>query len=316
MDLHPNIEEAWQDFRRSLARKDRSARTVGIYRRSLEEFWTWAEKAGLPPDPGAVTTKDVNRWVDHMLEEPAVRNGRPILDPDTGQPRPVSGNTIRIRWQNLRPFFSWYAKEMELGNPFDNADTPGLTDQPVPVVSLDDIRALLHAAEGTGFEERRDQAMIRFLVDTGARLGEVVSMTTTSWDRRSDVVTLVGKTGTRTEPLSASVGEALARYVRLRRQRPHAGLAAFWLGARGPLRDSGVQQVLARRSREAGIARIHPHQLRHTWAHQLKVAGASESDLMALGGWSTTTMVHRYGKSAAVARAHDAAKRIALGDKL
>lgn len=316
MDLDPTIEEAWDDFRRSLARKGRSARTVGIYRRSLEEFWTWAEQAGLPPDPAKVTSADINGWVDHMLAEPAIRNGRPILDPVTGEARPVTGNTVRIRWQNLRPFFSWYAKEMDTDNPFDNADTPGLTEQPVPVVSLDDIRAILHAAEGSGFEERRDQALIRFMVDTGARLGEIVSMTTTSWDRKADVVTLVGKTGTRTEPLSPSTGEAMSRYVRLRRQRPHANLPAFWLGVRGPLRDSGVQQVLARRSREAGLARIHPHQLRHTWAHQLKSAGASESDLMALGGWSTSAMVHRYGKSAATARAHDAARRIALGDKL
>jgi integrase len=141
-------------------------------------------------------------------------------------------------------------------------------------------------------------------------------MTTDSWNRRTDVVTLVGKTGTRTYPVSPAAGEAMMRYVRLRSQHRKANLPALWLGPRGPLGASGVAQMLYRRCDEAGIPRVHPHALRHSWAHMAKLEGASEGDLMALGGWSSTQMVHKYGKSAAVARAHETARRIAIGDDL
>lgn len=318
--LDPHIEDAWADFRRSLTRKGRSEHTAAIYRKSFEGFWRWAEAEGLPPDPGAVTYQHVNAWVDTMLEQPATRGGRVQYDTDpmTGerQPRPITANTVRIRWQNLRPFFSWWATEMDEANPFDRADAPKLDEAPVEVVSLEDVRAVLHACDGKAFDERRDIALVRLMIDTGARVGELVAMTIDSWDRRSDVVTLVGKTGTRTVPVSPSTGEAMARYLRVRARRPQARSAALWLGLRGPMTSGGIAQMLYRRCDQAEVPRFHPHVLRHTWAHEMKRSGAGEGDLMALGGWSSPTMVHRYGKSAAVARAHETGRRIAIGDRL
>jgi site-specific recombinase XerD len=318
--LHPRLEDAWADFRRSLARKGRSEHTTGIYRASYETFWRWAETENLPPDPGKITYRDVNAWVDSMLAQPAVKGGHVQyeIDPETGEQRPstIAANTVRIRWQNLRPFFSWWATEMDEPSPFTRADPPRLAENPVRVISMHDVRLLLHACDGKDFEARRDTALIRLLIDSGARVGEVVAMRVDSWDRRSDVVELVGKTGTRVVPVSPSTGEALARYVRLRNRHPKEHLPALWLGARGRLTAGGVTQMLYRRCDQAGIPRIHPHILRHTWAHEMKRAGAGEGDLMSLGGWSTPAMVHRYGKSAAVARAHETARRIAIGDEL
>ncbi len=316
----PPLEDAWSDFARSRARKGRSVHTLNIYRKSYEQFWRWAETEGLPPDPGGVTRRHVNAWTSAMLVAPLVRNGSVTfdVDPDTGNsvPRPIQPNTVRIRWQNLRPFFSWWAQEMEEPNPFDKADVPRLEERPVPVVALDDVRAMLHACAGIDFEARRDTAIVRFLIDTGARVGELIGTTVDSWDRRQDLVTLTGKTGTRIVPISPSTGEALARYMRLRLRQSHAGSRALWIGTRGPLSDSGVAQMLNRRADQAEVPRLHPHVFRHSWAHELKRAGASEGDLMALGGWTTSAMVHRYGKSAAIARAQDTGRRIALGDKL
>lgn len=317
--LHPEIEDAWADFRRSLRRKARSEDTAEIYRKSYESFWRWAETVGLPLDPTSITYRDINAWVDWMLDQPATRGGRVQYETDENGakvPKMVTANTIRIRWQNLRPFFSWSSKETETTNPFDQADTPRLEETAVAVVAYDDLRLLIHACDGRDFESKRDEALIRLMVGTGARVGEVVAMTTDSWNRRTDVVTLTGKTGTRTYPLSPAAGEAMSRYVRLRAQHPKAELPTLWLGLRGKLNTGGVAQMLYRRCDQAGIAHVHPHALRHSWAHFAKMQGASEGDLMALGGWSSTQMVHKYGRSAAVERAHDTARRIAIGDEL
>ena len=81
-------------------------------------------------------------------------------------------------------------------------------------------------------------------------------MTLDSWDRRQDLVTLTGKTGTRIVPVSPSTGEALARYVRVRQRQPHASSNALWIGVRGPLGDSGVAQVIDYRCPHRG-AQMH-----------------------------------------------------------
>lgn len=319
-ELPRSIEEAWEDFARSLARRGRSKSTLEIYRKSYAGFWYWALAAGLPADPSKIKRQDVNRWTDAQLAAPLTRNGRIVydVDPETGEKvaRQVQPNTVRIRWQNLRPFFTWWAKEMDEPNPFDDADVPRLEETAIPVIPLDNLRAMLKACAGKDFEDRRDTAIIRFLLDTGARVGELIAMTVDSWDRRQDVVTLTGKTGTRVVPVSPSTGEALARYLRARHQHASASAKAFWLGRKGALRDSSVAQILNKRADSAGVPHVHPHMFRHTWAHELKAAGAAEGDLMALGGWSSSAMVHRYGKSVAVARAHDAARKVALGDRL
>lgn len=314
--LPDDIEDLWDDFRRSLARRNRSASTVTVYRKSFEQFWRWAVGEGIT-DPAAVDFRTINAWTDHLLTAPAIRNGRPIIDRETGEPKAIEPATRRIRFNNLRPFFSWYAKEFDTSHPFDRADVPG-DDRPapIPVVELDDVRRLLATATTKSFLDLRDTALIRVLFDVGARLGELVNMTVDGWDRRNDFLTLTGKTGTRVVPASPSTGEAISRYLRVRKEHPQAGLEALWLGKKGALGPTGVAQLLNRRCDMAGIGHINPHRFRHTWAHEFRVAEGSEGDLMYLAGWTSTAMAHKYGRSAGAERAQKAARSINLGDRL
>lgn len=319
--LDPELEDIWSDYRRSLARRGRSVQTESVYRKAFDNFWRWATAQELPHDPSAIDSRTINRWSDALATMPAMRNGRQIerVDPTTGEyaPQVLDSGTRRILWRNLRPFFSWYAREFDTTHPFSRADPPGDDrPRPVPVVHLDNLKALLATCQGRDFRDRRDQALLRVLIDTGARLGELVTLRVDGWDRKMDLLRLDGKTGARLVPISLSTGEALARYMRIRKEHRLKARPELWLSTKGPLSASGVAQILKTRCEEAGIPPINPHRLRHTWAHEFRKQGGSEGDLMYLAGWSSPAMAHRYGSSAATERAQVTGRALGLGDRL
>ena len=192
---------------------------------------------------------------------------------------------------------------------------PRVVEQPVPVLSVGQLRALIGACKGTTFDARRDEAIIRLFTDTGMRLGEMAGLRAGDIDLSLGVAVVLGKGKRyRTVPYGDNTAAALDRYRRQRIRHPRASSSAWWLGARGDLGESGIGQMLKRRAEMAGLPAIHPHMFRHSFAHQWLAAGGNEGDLQRIAGWSSPQMLQRYGRSAADERARDAYRKNPLGD--
>ncbi len=84
----------------------------------------------------------------------------------------------------------------------------------------------------------------------------------------------------------AQTALAIDRYLLVRKKRKQSFRPKLWLNEqeRGRLTHWGIQQMITRRAAMAGIGDIHPHQLRHTWAHQIsRAATAATSSARAAG---------------------------------
>lgn len=236
--------------------------------------------------------------------------------------RGLADATVARRYRSLRQLYRWLDEEDELPGPSPMAkmSPPKVVDNPPPMPSDDDVRALLAACRSEvkasngrhgKFEQVRDTAIVLVLATTGIRASELIGMRVADAHLDAETITVTGKGGrTRVVPLLFQPLEQVDRYLRTRRRHPFAKYPELWLGERGPLTDSGLRQMLERRCADAGIDRINPHAFRHRFAHVAKIRGLSDENLMVLAGWSTPQMLARYGRSAQAERAQQAARAL------
>lgn len=189
--------------------------------------------------------------------------------------------------------------------------------KPVPVLTDAELAALMKACAGKDFRDRRDEAMIRLLLDCGLRVSELCALTVEGVDLDQGMAVVRGK-GNKVRPVyfSARTARAVDRYVRMRGSHRWHHLDALFLTQRGALTPDGARERMKVRGRQAGIEDLHPHRFRHTFAHDFLMNGGQERDLKRLAGWSSDVMLERYGASAADARAKAAAQRMKRGDRI
>jgi integrase/recombinase XerC len=199
------------------------------------------------------------------------------------------------------------------------AQAPIVPEQPVQVLEVEQFRALIDTCKGNDLVSRRDNAIIRLLIDTGGRLSEISDLAVTDVDFDAGVCYAIGKgRRARALPFGQATALALGRYLRSRAKDRRADLPNLYLSekGKGALTANGIAQMLHRRGDVIGLPGLHPHQFRHTAAHRWLADGGGETDLMRIMGWRSPQMLKRYGASKADERAREADRRLGLGDQI
>lgn len=303
----------------ALNSRNRSGQTIEAYRLTVATFTAWMETEGLPDDVEAVTADHVRRFLAH-------ENGRAAANPTHRRPggktKPASAAK---HYRNLRALFNWLIEEEERTppSPVSKRDEPTVPKQEKPPFTDDEIRALLATCRGKSFDNVRDEAIMRLLIDSGPRRSGVAGL---RWnpdnpdehdiDLRRYRVRITLKGGDQLwVPIGKHTAKALDKYQRARARHPAADEPWLWVGTRGRLAGSGIYQMVRRRGRAAGVSHVYLHRFRRYSATKLLDAGGTETDAMNIYGWKGPEMVRHYTQETARERAREVHARLSPGDR-
>lgn len=267
---------AEDDFVRSLV--GAAPNTVAAYRRDVEQFVAWAERAGVE-GPSRVTPMLLRRYLASL------------------ETRRLERRTIGRKAAAIRRYFDWARRRgLVTTDPAHRLSAPRGDARLPRVLKAPELEALLNGPLD-GSVDVRDRAVLELLYGSGLRVSELCELRPGDIDLRRARVTVWGKgSKQRILPMSEPSVEAVREWLATGR----AALATaespadrIFLNRRGrALTPRDVRRIVDHRS----PVPTHPHALRHTYATHLLDGGADLRAVQELLGHAdlATTQVYTH----------------------
>lgn len=187
-------------------------------------------------------------------------------------------------------------------NPTDTVPLPKPPDRLPDVLSIDQVDRLLLPPDDRQPVSLRDHAILEVLYGCGLRVSECSGLDLGDCALDEGYLFIVGKGGKeRIAPISGTALEALRDYLEHARSdlaKPYAKpTSAVFLNARGGrLTRQSIHAIVAKAGVTIGVADLHPHTLRHSFATHMLEGGADLRVIQEILGHSdiSTTQVYTH----------------------
>ncbi len=261
----------------------KSVQTVTAYRYTLGRFLRSLAEDGVPLEAAAVQPEHLYCYLGRFTA--------------------LTLDTRHRYFREVRCFFNWVTANGYLPtSPFARLHNVRLPKKIVRVFTPEDLQRLLAACPATA-AGLRDQAILITLLDTGLRVSELAQLTIADLDLDTLRLRVLHAKGNkqRVAPFSDACRDELLRYLDVRGDGPGPLFCATdshgTLRPAMALRPNGIKQLLRRLGRATGLAKVHAHRFRHTFATWAIEQGARELDVQLLLGHASPDMVRRYASS-------------------
>ena len=260
-----------------------AVRTVEAYERDLSDYLAFLEDVGVT-DVGGVERMMIVDYEASLFE------------------RGLAASSVKRRVSAVKGLHRFAVREGFTGkNPADALALPKVAERLPDVLSVEQVFALLDGLPAATPAERRDRAIMEVLYGCGLRVSEACGLDVADLFLAEGYLRVTGKgEKDRIVPVSGSALSAVVEYLddaRAAFARPQAESSALFLNARGGrLSRQSVHKMVARAGLAIGVANLHPHTLRHSFATHLLEGGADLRVIQELLGHAdiSTTQIYTH----------------------
>ena len=262
--------------------KNRSPRTPENYSHSLKTFFL-STKAKKPAD----ITEDTVR---------AFR--RELALKKTGAGTPLKKNTQAYYVIALRNFLKYLAKRSIPSLAPDKIELPKMSRPDIKTIEYADLERLLAAPKGDSLRALRDRAVLEMFFSTGLRVSELCALDRYINLTRGEMSVRGKGDKVRVVFVSESAQNAVKKYLEKRGDADPAMFVSLNVKGKviGRLIPRAAQRLVKHAATIAGLAHVHPHELRHSFATDLLINGADLRSVQELLGHAniSTTQVYTH----------------------
>ena len=197
----------------------------------------------------------------------------------------LSDATILGIWQAVRSLYNWCEENGYITrqqNAARRLARPSVSKPEPKSVTNENLLAMLKAARKGGEQSKRDYALLLFLIESGCRVGGLISLTLENLNVR-DGVAMVTEKGDKTRPVffTLPTQAALRAWLKMRRSQSDF---VFVTETGTQFTRWGIRQILDRtKKRACVVGKTNLHGWRHAFARLYIESGgdlATLSDLM------------------------------------
>ncbi|HKO25237.1 MAG TPA: site-specific tyrosine recombinase XerD [Chloroflexota bacterium] len=228
--------------------------------------------------------------------------------------REYAPSTVARKVAAVKSFYHFLHRQGWIDvDPTASIDSPHVSKYVPKAASVDEIDRLLAQLDDSSPTTVRDKAMLELLYATGMRVTELVSLDLEHVDFENNSVRCAGKGGrVREIPFHDGARDSLTRYIEEGRPKlvgVHDSPALFLNHHGERLTRQGFWLIIKGYAKQAGIEKITPHTLRHSFATHLLNNGADLRAVQELLGHSciATTQIYTHVTEAHVRDVYDEA---------
>ncbi|PKN99556.1 MAG: hypothetical protein CVU42_07535 [Chloroflexi bacterium HGW-Chloroflexi-4] len=249
----------------------------------------------------SITSEDMQKYFNYLKNE-----YKPNRITRLGvEPTLMTAAGVEGYWKAIRSFYNWAETAVKCKRPDKNIARPKYMLAPVKAFTREELKCIMYAAEWSTVAKtevkqayrahrssyKKDLALLRFMLDTGLRVGEICRVRIEDVDlENGTVVVRPFGSGQKTKPRIVYLGKSSRHslWVYLADKEYDKSDSLFGV------REKGILTLIKSIGAKAGVEDCHPYRFRHTFAIEYLRSNRDPFSLKRLLGHSTLDMSNHY----------------------